>query len=187
MANAGAPLYAGANPGDKMYALFYDTEVYRIDDILQPEPFFRNLHLLLGDEECTLGLFCDLPNEAVKGWIRKSPGFEVPKEYDFRTTYEKFYRKDFPDGAVVYLHATPEVLGELTDLASSVQEPYELCSHVIAFGSRGSLFSFHDAFATDEMLLSIGISAERVAAFSSALGLPYRKIWNPQWSNPEMP
>ena len=168
-----------------MYALFYETEVYRIDDILEPEPFFKHVHRLLEGEECTLGLTCDLPNEEVKQWIRALPEVSVRPEYDFRPSYEKFYRKDHPDGTVVYVPSTPQTLRQLAEISSRLHKPYELCSHVIAFGEHGSLFSFHDAFQTDEMLISIHIPVERVSAFSSAIDLPYHRISNPQWTNPQ--
>jgi hypothetical protein len=158
-----------------MYALLDTDRAIRIDGILDPGLFFTHLPKLLPNDDYVLGLGCHQPHARVKLWLDGLPPLSIPRKYDHRSNFDLHRVKD-PYGGAWYLRPTPASLAELTRLAGLVSEPQSLSVHVIAFRGETALFSFHDAFCGDEMLVSPRINEFLVSAFCAALGVEFRTV-----------
>jgi hypothetical protein len=158
-----------------MYALFDTDHVTRIDGVLDPALFFGHLPKLLPQDDFVLGLGCYRPDMRVKTWLDTLPPLHIPPQYDHRSNFD-LHRKQDPLGGAWYLRPTSSNLAELVRLARLVTEPQFLCVHVIAFRGETSLFSFHDAFCGDEMLVAPGIDEDCVKAFCIALDAKSRTV-----------
>jgi len=158
--------------------LYFDTpeiiSITEIDNGPQQADFFSSLAELI-PVGTILGVGCYAPDPQVQAWFATLPLLEVPDDFNFRREFE-IYREDYPSGGAFYLAATNENLATLVRLAKAVGSPELLSDHVIGF-IRQPLFSFHD---WDEMLISLEIGSEKVAAFCRRLDVTYKRIRNPQ-------
>lgn len=161
-----------------MYARLDGEKVFSISGVRNPALFFPNLGKLLPGEDYILGIASFMPDAQVAHWLKNLPSLPIPGRFNFRHLTKGL--SENADGGAYYLHPTRQNIAELTQLAAAVVNNENLCSHVIAFRGHEGLFSFHDAFDCDDILISSKIPEEHVVAFSLALGSEWKRIVNPQ-------
>ena len=80
----------------------------------------------------------------------------------------------YPDAFVVRWVAAPALLSQLADFLGTSFECSEFCDHIIAYGRRGALLSFHDAFQSDPLIVSGVIPESVIREFCEPFGVTYR-------------
>lgn len=160
-----------------MYITFCDDDLYRITDLIDHAEFFCNLPKLLPFEDYIIGIASFLPTEKTGSWLKSFPSLPIPGRYNFRFLTKK--KSETSWGGAYYFHATAYNLNEIDAMAKSVDDPAELCSHIIAFSKERPFFNFHDAFGSDDMLVSTEVPKGNVEAFCAALCVKYEVIPNP--------
>jgi len=163
-----------------MNARFDDKELVNISGITESSAFFRFLPKLVADEDCVIGIASlFVANERVAKWLHDLPQISVPGKFNFRFITK--VNRENPLGGAFYFRPTKSRLSDATRMAALAEESGEfLCSHVIGFKGFQSLFSFHDAFCCDPMLVSSSIPRQRIEAFCTAIKARYDVVANPQ-------
>ena len=160
-----------------MYAVIHQREVFAISGVLAPQLLFEHLSKLWPNCQPTLGIGCFEPDKRVGAWLRSLPRLNVPREYDFKRECNTYAENEY--AGAYYLPATTDYLRDLAHLAGLVSAAQYLCDHLIGFVGEEALFSFHDAFCGDDMLVSPKIPREHVEAFCNAIAVQYKLIRNP--------
>ena len=118
-----------------------------------------------------------VPNDAVLYLEGGSPPQEIKAFLDTRCVPEKSHvaiGTIWPKPQRFHLPATAENLTELASLAETCQA-MQVAVHLHVYAQGRVLLEWYDAFWKDPFYLSEAITEERVRAFSSALGLSYKK------------
>ena len=169
--------------------IYLDTpEVYRIADLMDYRGFLRALPILVQSHDLlafsSYGVRCfdsDGNREDRSGRLRPDirEFFELhqlPPDntiLEERKTLDLYYRDEHPDSFAVLWPADPSLLRELDDMLADSTDYSEFCDHVMGYGSRGELFSFHDAFSGGDLVVSMRVPQPQVAKFCGLLGVTY--------------
>ena len=161
-----------------MEAILDEDKVFRVSGANDAAAFFCNLNKLLPQPNYILGIACFTPAEKIGRWLQRQPVLAIPRRYNYRHLTKVLSENKW--GGAYYLSPTSQNLTTLTQFAAEIENPSLLCSHVIGFKGNEALFSFHDAFEGDDLLVSSKISLELLNQFCHASGLEYRLTDNPQ-------
>jgi len=154
-----------------MVFALHTPKVYRIDDIVNPSRLLEGLPIIIGSKDILIfSSYGSRPE--ITGFLREHalPADEaVTRELQRLSLYLDEYAEAF----ACRLYAEPAVLEQLARLMSTSTESSELCDHVFAYGQKGPLLCFHDAFKSDPLYISSVIPESNVGLFCSRLGRSY--------------
>lgn len=155
-------------------AIDIDTEFrWVLDGIRRPEPFFRNLHLLLKPESILYFEGCSIERDVCEFYeMHKAPN---PSNV-FRDTI-------FPVPKSFHVAFSPDVIARLCEL-SATRRTSELFDHIKAYVGTSLLIAFHDAFE-NSCLITQHIAEPDIAEFCVRLGANYHKEPNINKRDPE--
>lgn len=150
------------------------TDRWVIEGLKDPIAFFRHLSLLIPWDSILYFEGCGIIPEVVQFYegnralnavcVVRDTIFPVPESF--------------------HVSITPRVIESLIDLLSRYS--LEVCfNHVKAYREEKLLFAFHDAFDGSYFLVSDHIPEESIRAFSSTLGVVYRREPNENKRDPE--
>jgi hypothetical protein len=118
-----------------------------------------------------------LPNDAILYLEGGSPPQEIKAFLDTRCVPERLHLAMgtiWPRPETFHLPATTENLTELASLAEKCSA-MQVAVHLHVYAQDRVLLEWYDAFWKDPFYLSGAVAEDRVRAFSSALGLSYKK------------
>jgi hypothetical protein len=144
-----------------------DTEFrWAVSGINKPEPFFKNLSVLLPSDSILYFEGCSISSDVAAFYEANETSNSVPVVPD----------TIFPISERFHVSFSQDVLIKLCELAAS-RRTNELFDHVKAYQGRTLLLHFHDAFE-NIFLISDKISEPAVTEFSNRLGGSYRREQN---------
>jgi hypothetical protein len=152
-----------------MYLGIDTPQHYFIEDILDFVGFLDAVQHLLDPEDCIVfSSYGSRPD--VRAFLEVhqiEPDERVMRERDRLVLYQGSY----PEAFAVRCVASPAFRNDLAELLRTCSDSTDFCDHIIAYGARGELFSFHDAFQSDPLLVSEVVPASGVAEFCRVLGV----------------
>jgi hypothetical protein len=155
-----------------MYIHVDSPQHYFIDNLLDCRGFLSAVQKILEPEDFLVFSSYASPPK-IRSFLEQhqlEPDAHVVRERQ-RLTY---LDDDYPDAFAVRWLAQPVLLDGLARLLTDSSQCMDLCCHVIAYGRRGALFSFHDAFQSDPLIISGIIPESQVREFCSQLGVTYK-------------
>ena len=132
--------------------LYVDSpQHFFIENLCDYRQFLRQLHLILQPEDFIIfSSYGSHPD--IRAFLEQHQ-----LEPDEHVIHERkrlaSYQDDHPDAFAVRCAAHPVLLDQLLQLLSASSESTDLCDHIIAYGQRGALVSFHDAFQSDPLIV----------------------------------
>jgi hypothetical protein len=159
-----------------MYATLVGANVISISGLNDPALFFKHIAKIMVDEDGVIGIASFMPAKQVAEWLNSLPEINVPRRFDFKQLTKSI--ADDPAGGAFYFSSTRAHLDYISRLAAAVDSSEMLCSHVIGFYGDSSMFSFHDAFGCDDMLVSPDVPQKSIDTFCHATGGKYRIVAN---------
>jgi hypothetical protein len=165
--------------------LYVDTpQHYFIENLCDCRGFLRSIQTILNPEDFLV--FSSYESDPdIRAFFERHQ--LTPDEQTVGERKRLFcHRTDYPQAFAVRWGANPTLLSQLADMLGSGAKCTDLCDHIIAYGSRGALLSFHDAFKSDPLIISGTIPESRVQEFCKLLKVAYRVQDRKQfydWSN----
>jgi hypothetical protein len=153
--------------------LYVDSpQHYFIDDLCDYRGFLRQLHLILYPEDSIVfSSYGSRPD--VRAFLEHHQ-----LEPDEHVIHERerlaICHQDNPEAFAVRCAANPDLVNGLLLLLQTSVECIDFCTHIIAYGPRGPLLSFHDAFQSDPLIVSSCIPRPQIEQFCRALGVTYK-------------
>ncbi len=153
--------------------LYVDSpEHYFIEDLCDYRGFLRGIQIFLQPaDSIVFSSWASRPDiRALLEQHQLEPDEHVVQERERLAVY----RDDYPDAFAVRWAAKPALLGQLVQQLHDSSENTDFCDHVIAYGARGALLSFHDAFQGDPLIINGVVQEPAIRQFCSALGVTYK-------------
>jgi hypothetical protein len=145
---------------------------YFIEDICDYRSFLEAVHLILQPEDFII--FSSYGSrQDIRAFLEQhqlEPDAHVSDERKRLANYPD----DYPDAFAVRWVANRALLEQLSQLLKTTEEYTDLCDHIIAYGQRGALLSFHDAFTSDPLIVSSSIPKSQIEWFCELLGVNYK-------------
>jgi hypothetical protein len=150
------------------------TDRWVVEGLKDPIGFFQQLNLLIPTDSILYFEGCEIVPEVAQFYERNRASNAVPVVRDTIS----------PIPETFHVVSTPAFVAELTNLLN--QHSVEKCFyHVKAYCEEKLLFTFHDAFDGSDFHISDRITEDCVRAFSSSLGVVYRRERNENNRDPE--
>lgn len=151
-----------------------DTQFsWAVEGIQKPEPFIRNLPLLLPADSVLYFEGCSIAQDI-------SAFYELHRA---RNTLAVVCDTISPVPDIYHVAFSPEVVARLCELAA-IHPHQELFDHIKAYQGESLLLTFHDAFA-NYLLISERIAESVVAKFCLSLHASYKRELNTNKRDPE--
>ena len=165
--------------------LYVDSpQHYFIEDLCDYRGFVRGVQLILYPEDVIV--FSSCGSRADVRALLEQHQLEPDEHVIHERRRLASYRDDSPNAFAVRCTADPIFLDRLSQLLETIVESADFCSHIIAYGERGALLSFHDAFESDPLIVSSHIPRPKIEEFCALLRVSYklqdRKTFY-DWSN----
>ena len=153
--------------------LYVDSpQHYQIENLCDYHGFLRALHLILTPEDSiVLSSYGSRPD--VRAFLEQHQ-LEPDEEVIHERERLAIWRDDYPDAFAVRCAARPTWTDQLLEILSTSKECTDFCDHIIAYGQRGALFSFHDAFKCDPLIVSDCIPKSQIEEFCGLLDVAYK-------------
>ncbi len=158
-----------------MFIALGTPQQFRVDDICDHVAFLRAVPLLLQEEDrlviCSYGVGA---RPDVVDFLKRH---QLPAD-EYVARQNKYLREteqeDYPQAFVVLWPADLKLLQELAELLGDDSSSLDLGHHIAAYGPRGPLFLYHDAFSGDPFYISTHVPEGAVAIFCKTLGTDYK-------------
>jgi hypothetical protein len=153
--------------------LYVDSpQHYFVEDLYDYRGFLRAVQVMLQPEDVIV--FSSYGSrEDVRTFLEQHQ--LEPDEHVIRERQRlAMYQDDHPDAFVVRCAAERVLLDQLAQLLQDSSEHTDLCDHIIAYGQRGALISFHDAFQSDPIIVSDSIPKSQIEEFCRLLQVSYK-------------
>jgi len=153
--------------------LYVDSpQHYFIEDLYDYRGFLRAVQVILQPEDVIVfSSYSSRPD--VRAFLEKhqlEPDGHVIRERKRLAMYQD----DYPEAFTVRCAAQPVLLDQLSQLLQDSSEHTDLCDHIIAYGQRGALLSFHDAFQSDPIIVNDSIPKSQIEEFCRLLRVSYK-------------